>query len=145
LRLTVPRGFARRLDVALALARSDGTIVARQDLQLELDGTAGGLLGADGLSLEAQDSAMARQLITSAERFVDNRNLVGARVLYERAVAAGSRVAVLMLARSLDPAHIASFHGDADAADPARARIWYRRASELGIASARLALERLGP
>jgi hypothetical protein len=59
-------------------------------------------------------------------------DIAAARLLLERAADAQEADAALLLARTYDPLVLGTKDARAITADPAQARIWYRRAAELG-------------
>jgi TPR repeat protein len=142
LQLTVPPGFARRLHVSVELRRPDGEVQEKTGLVFRMPGGASDL---------APDSDEATGLSTSVLRNVDegevqvdNGNLLAARILFERAAAAGSARAAMLLAASYDPAHIAAFKTSTPPApDILLARRWYERAGQLGAREAGIRLESL--
>jgi TPR repeat protein len=59
-------------------------------------------------------------------------DISAARLLYERAAAAGSGRAAVATGRTYDPAFLTAIGVQGMQADPAAAAAWYRRAAELG-------------
>lgn len=59
-------------------------------------------------------------------------DIAAARLLLERAADAQEADAALLLARTYDPLVLGAKDTRAITPDPAQARIWYRRAAELG-------------
>jgi hypothetical protein len=99
---------------------------------------------------EAVRAAKARMLTAYANAFlVAGDNLLargdvrGARVLYERAVQAGSARAAAALARTYDPNTLAQFGITDIQPDQATARQWYRTAAALGADTAAASLQEL--
>lgn len=79
---------------------------------------------------------MAPAMIAALTRRGDQMLAIGdisaARLLYERAAAAGSGAAALALGRTYDPAAMAQLGARGLRPDPETAAAWYRRAQALG-------------
>src|SRR5690606_29493494 len=103
-------------------------------LLVELPGTDRSEAGLKELDASAipPPSLSAQELIDKAEVFLDNGSLQAARMLLERAAAQGAGAAAMMLAASYDPQFASHYSEDQSGGNPARAKQWYQRASELG-------------
>ena len=96
------------------------------------------------VSESAPPSGAARQLdkneiamlVTQGKDFLKEGDLVSARLLLQRAVAAGSAEAGFILGTTFDPLFIRQMGVVGIKPDIARAREWYKRAAELGSADA---------
>lgn len=136
LQLSVPAGFARRLHVSVELRRPDGTTRERTELALSMPGLAS-KVAADSEEASALAADVLRS-VDEGEVQVDNGNLLAARILFQRAAAAGSARAAMLLAGSYDPAYISAFKTSTPPEpDVALARSWYLMAAQLGAESAR--------
>jgi len=80
-------------------------------------------------------------LLKRGQDFLNNGDLVAARLLFRRAAEAGSASAALALGMSFDPFVIQQLGAIGVSPDTAKAREWYQKAEELGseTASQRLA------
>ena len=94
----------------------------RQDGQIAGDGPA--KQAASSLRLDAETNAII-------ERFIEKGEILSARILLQRAAAAGSAEAALKLGMTFDPAYLAKTGAVGFAGDAAQARAWYERAVEL--------------
>ncbi|MFH5923357.1 hypothetical protein [Roseomonas xinghualingensis] len=90
---------------------------------------------------------MAPELLEALVRRGDVMLAVGdisaARLLFERAIAAGSATAATALGRTYDPLVLEALNVRGLRADPEKAASWYRRGSEMGDPHADLLLQRL--
>lgn len=75
-------------------------------------------------------------LIKRGEEFIGNGDFASARLLLRRPAEAGDARAAFALAATYDPNILKRIGVSAQAADPALARSWYRRAADLGAAQA---------
>jgi hypothetical protein len=83
------------------------------------------------------DDAQRQQMAEDAARAIRDGNIVGARAILEKSMAAGDRTAVLALAETYDPVLLAAMKVTAVKADPQRARNLYERALKFGDKEAR--------
>ncbi|MDX2287350.1 MAG: hypothetical protein NW217_00825 [Hyphomicrobiaceae bacterium] len=147
LAIDVPTRFARHLPLALDLRAETGETIARAEIMLDLDGAARDVIGPESLAVAASEPEAARRLLAQGERLVDNGNIKGARLQFEKAASAGSAIAALLIAASRDPRSSATFGlSDDDAGagpDLAEARRWYQRARDMGLAEAARRMEAL--
>ncbi len=87
------------------------------------------------------DAAEIATLVKRGNDFLKNGDLVSARLLLQRAAAAGSADGALALAQTFDPAVIEQLGAIGVTPDAAKAREWYQKAAQLGsgLAAQRLA------
>jgi hypothetical protein len=78
------------------------------------------------------DPAEIAILLKRGQDTLNNGDLVAARLLLQRAAAAGSADGALALAQTFDPAVIGRLGAIGVAADAAKAREWYQKAARLG-------------
>lgn len=94
-----------------------------------------------------QAPALAPALLTALVRRGDAMLAIGdvsaARLLYERAAAAGSAAAATAMGRSFDPQVLATLGARGLRGDPEAAAAWYRRGAAMGDADARSLAGRL--
>lgn len=81
-------------------------------------------------------SLLAEIMIRRADMLLRLGDVSGARLLYERAAAAGSSSAAVRMGQTFDAAFLAGIGITGMGADPAVAASWYRRAAGLGNADA---------
>jgi TPR repeat protein len=82
-------------------------------------------------------------LLKRAKSLLAVADIASARLLLERAADAQEAGAALMLARTYDPAVLGTADARSVTPDPAQARIWYRKAAELGSRDAQLRLAQM--
>lgn len=82
-------------------------------------------------------------LMTRAKSLIAVGDIAAARLLLERAAYAQDAAAALLLAQTYDPAVLGTSDTRSITADPALARDWYQKASQLGSADARQRLSQL--
>ena len=75
-------------------------------------------------------------LVTRGKGFLKDGDLASARLLFQRAAAAGNAEAAFILGTTFDPLFIRRMGVVGMEPDIARAREWYERAAELGSADA---------
>lgn len=139
LKLVVPEGFAHRLHILAELRRPDGTTRKKSELVLSTPGAAAELVP-DTQEVKGLDPRILRN-VYAGEVQIDNGGLSAARILFQRAADAGSSRAAMLLAATYDPNFTSVFQTiKQPIPNPAEARRWYARASQLG---ASLAAERL--
>lgn len=136
LTINVPENFARRIPVAVELRSQDGTTRERFELALEIPKAHSIAFAADAAD-EAQVPAEVRRFVDTGEVEIDNGNLAAARLYFERAANQGSGRAAMLLAASFDPANANVFKANAAApSNEDKAREWYERAGQMGVANA---------
>ena len=92
--------------------------------------------------LRRANSEEVALMMKQGQKFMDNADVSGARLVFQRAAEAGEPAAALALAETYDPAMLGTTATRAGLiADVAAARGWYERAKELGspVASERIA------
>jgi TPR repeat protein len=89
------------------------------------------------------DSGELNALLKRANSLLAIGDIASARLLLERAADAEDADAALLLARTYDPDVLRSSDARSVKPDPAQARIWYRRAAELGSQHARQRLAQM--
>ena len=83
-------------------------------------------------------------LMKRAKDFLETGDIPAARLLLERAAEEGQdATAALLLARTYDPAVIGTSDVRNIAAEPEKARAWYRKAAQLGSTEAQQRLAQL--
>lgn len=79
---------------------------------------------------------LAETMMRRADALLQRGDISGARLLYERAAAAGSGDAAMTMGKTFDATFLARIGVTRMSADPAMAMSWYRRAAALGNAEA---------
>jgi TPR repeat protein len=82
-------------------------------------------------------------LVSRGDQLLATRDIVNARLFYERAAASGNALGALRLGMSFDPGFVAQFGLQKTFGDPAQAITWYQRALGLGHPDAEGLLVRL--
>ena len=82
-------------------------------------------------------------LVKQGQEFAAAGDFVTARVVFQRAAEAGNAVAALAMGASYDPAVLASLGARGVEPDVSKARSWYQRAKDLGLAEASRRLDLL--
>ncbi len=91
----------------------------------------------------ARDTAMAASLVRRGDAMLAIKDISAARKLYEFAADAGSAAGATALARTYDPAYLATLGVVGQRPDPAAAAVWYRKAAALGDRDAETRLRML--
>ncbi|MBU2583240.1 MAG: hypothetical protein KJ622_16140 [Alphaproteobacteria bacterium] len=135
LKLTVPTGFAHRINIAAELRRPDGTARKSTEFVLTMPGVASVLVPD---AQEAPDlPAAVQRNVDNGEVQIDSGSMSAARILFQRAADAGSARGAMLLAATYDPNYVAVFQTNSPPApDVAEAIRWYARAAELGATHA---------
>ena len=84
------------------------------------------------------------RLVERGDRYVDEGNILVARQYFLRAAQGGFAAAAFKLAETHDPHELARLNVQGLMPDPAEAKRWYTRASDLGASEAEARLGRLG-
>ena len=71
-------------------------------------------------------------LVSHGDQQLQFHDIFAARLLYERAAAAGSGAAATAMGKTYDPRFLAQIRAKDITPDPATATEWYRRAAALG-------------
>jgi hypothetical protein len=162
--ITPPSGFAGAMDLLFALRLADGRVVDRKRARLEwsapppvaspeIPRDPPQALAAPALTPTPPgppDPPSGARTLTPAElaallrrgnELVSLGDLVGARLVFERAAQAGDSRAALALASTYDPLVLQQLGERGLAPDIAMARFWYEKAKELGSKEAPERLE----
>jgi TPR repeat protein len=92
------------------------------------------------LSIDAQEVAA---LVKRGQDYLQNGDIVSARLMLKRAANAGDAQAALLLGATFDPTVLRDLGVLGFTPDPAQARTWYQRAADAGLPEATRRLERL--
>jgi hypothetical protein len=130
-----PRGFVGLVRLAVVLMNGDNSPVDRRTLNLQW------LPQAPSTPL-ASDASEVKPELEAGIRLKAAGNLPLARGIFRRYAQSDARAAFL-LAETYDPISLARRELMPPDSDPAAARLWYRRAAELGAQEANVRLERL--
>jgi hypothetical protein len=139
LEIVLPEWSTSVFEVAVALRRTNGLVAAQTRAWIAVPPPA----GPSPANLKI-DEATGKDLLAQADRLIGKGDIVGARVIYQRAAELGSGPAALALAATYDPNRLWSLGVLGLAGNKERARQWYQRASELGHAEAKTRLTALG-
>jgi hypothetical protein len=94
--------------------------------------------------LSTEERQLAEKLVAQGERYLNQADVVSARLLFRRAAEKGLALAAIRLAATFDPAELSRLKVEGVAPDQTEARKWYERARELGVPEAEEHLARLG-
>jgi hypothetical protein len=130
-----PRGFVGLMRLAVVLMNGDNSPVDRRTLNLQW-------LPRTPLTPPASDTSDAKPDLEDGIRLKTAGNLPLARGIFRRYAQADPRAAFL-LTETYDPISLARRQLMPPDSDLAAARLWYRRAAELGAQEANVRLERL--
>jgi len=162
--ITPPSGFAGAMDLVFELRRADGRVVDRKRARLEWSApppvaspqvppVAPQALAATAVTPSTPappDPPSGARTLSPAElagllkrgnALVSRGDLVGARLVFERAAQAGDSRAALALASTYDPLVLQKLGERGLAPDIAMARLWYEKAKQLGSKEAPERLE----
>jgi len=160
--ITPPTGFVGAMDLLLELRLADGRVLDRKRTRLEwsapppvasvsvpsvappapaVDAGASATRSAAGTPSRTLSSVELAALFKRGNELVVNGDLVGARLVFERAAQAGDSRAALALASTYDPLVLEHLGERGLAPDVAMARFWYEKAKELGSTEAPQRLE----
>ena len=131
------RWFGYRRKVASSTSKVTLTAVDDSNVLHEADRTP------SPLSHKEAELAQGDRMLSKAEHFLDQGNIVIAREYLARAAALGVPIAALKLAETHDPHEHGRFQVHGLKRDPAEAKRWYKRAIELGANEAEEKLRRL--
>ncbi|MFM9850500.1 MAG: hypothetical protein ACKVP3_25515 [Hyphomicrobiaceae bacterium] len=138
LEITIPEWSASLLEIAVELRRTNGTVAA---------GTTAWLMAAPPASprpAQKLDQVALKELLDKSNQLLSRGDVVAARALYERAVEMGSAAAALNLGSTYDPNRLWSLGVFGMVGNKERARLWYRRADQLGHPEAKERIRSLG-
>jgi hypothetical protein len=94
-------------------------------------------------AVPALSAADIAELLARGDWLFATGDVTSARLLYERAAAAGEARAAVMLGQTFDPAYLDFAHLRGLQRDPGTAVFWYRRARDLGATGVASRLKRL--
>jgi hypothetical protein len=89
------------------------------------------------------DGAEVAALLKRGQDYLQNGDIVSARLMLRRAASAGDAQAALLLGASYDPTVLRDLGVLGFAPDPGQARTWYQKAADAGLPEAARRLERL--
>jgi hypothetical protein len=89
------------------------------------------------------DSAEVAALLKRGQDYLQNGDIVSARLMLRRAAGAGDPQAALLLGASYDPTVLRDLGVLGFAPDPGQARTWYQKAADAGLPEAARRLDRL--
>ncbi len=93
----------------------------------------------------AVNPSLAEMMVRRGDALLREGDVSAARLLYDRAAAAGSGRAATAMGKTFDAAFLAGIGVVGLSGDPALAATWYRRGAELGDEEARTRLQALPP
>lgn len=125
---------------AVAPSREEITTAYQSALQSRAPAAAAPVSAAPARKLDADELAM---LMSRAKSLLAAGDIPAARLLLERAADAQEASAALLLARTYDPDVLGTDDARNIIPDPATARVWYRKAAQLGSADAQRRLTQL--
>ena len=99
---------------------------------------------AAAIQQETPAFAQLERLVERGDSYLDQGNIQGARQFFLRAAQSGLAAAAFKLAETHDPHELARRNVRGLKPDPAEAKRWYTRASDLGASEAKARLGRLG-
>jgi hypothetical protein len=133
-----PHGFAGPMDLAVALINTDGSHGDRKTVHLQW------LPQAKQAPAEARrDFANLDSLLSYGVHLKSIGNLADARQVFSRVAQTGDPRGAFMLAETYDPISLAKHQLLPRDSDLELARVWYRKASDLGSPDASGRLDRL--
>ncbi|NJO21665.1 MAG: sel1 repeat family protein [Sphingomonadales bacterium] len=138
LEITIPEWSASLIEVGVELRRTNGTFAA---------GTTAWLLVAPPVApkqAQKSDPMAMKELLDKGNQHLSKGDVVAARAVYERAVDLGSAAAALNLGSTYDPNRLWSLGVFGMVGNKERARLWYRRADQLGHPEAKERIRLLG-
>lgn len=139
---TVANAVTGTFDVSTELVTIEGRMLAQARTRIVSTPTALATAPpAEPATSEKIDADTVRRLTARGELLLDTGDIGAARVVLERAAAAGSAIAALRLGETYDPVFLRRSGTQANAGDEAQAQRWYEQAERLGSPRA---AERLG-
>jgi hypothetical protein len=94
-------------------------------------------------ALQPIDGSEIAALLKRGQDYLQNGDIVSARLMLRRAATAGDPHAALLLGATFDPIVLRDLGVLGFSPDPAQARTWYQRAADAGLPEATRRLERL--
>jgi hypothetical protein len=135
-----PRGFAGPMDIAVMLVNTDRSLVDRKVLHLQWLPRA---RPAPQMETPPRDFARNDSLLSYGTHLKAIGNLADARQIFSRVAQTGDPRGAFVLAETYDPISLAKHQLLPKDSDLELARIWYRKASDLGSPDAPNRLDRL--
>jgi hypothetical protein len=130
---TVANAVTGTFDVSTELVTIDGRMLAQARTRIVSTPTAlAAAAPADPGTSEKIDADTVRRLTARGELLLDTGDIGAARVVLERAAAAGSAIAALRLGETYDPVILRRSGTQANTGDEAQAQRWYEQAERLG-------------
>ena len=158
--ITPPPHFSGAMDLVYELRLADARVVDRKHARLEwsappaeasanvaqdappaLSASAAGPAPSADTPARTLSSEQLAALLKRGNELVSHGDLIGARLIFERASQAGESRAALALASTYDPLVLEHLGERGLVPDVAMARFWYERAKELGSKEAPERLE----
>jgi hypothetical protein len=139
--LLPPRGFAGPMDLDVVLVNADKTVADRRTLRLQWLSQEPAMASLPPSPEKKAPPEVEKQL-EEGKRLQAAGNVPMARGIFLRYAQAGHARAAFLYADSFDPISLAKRQLMPDS-DPALARIWYRKASDMGSQDANTRLDRL--
>jgi hypothetical protein len=128
-----PRGFSGTMEYTIMLQLADGTVVDQQAMRLDWAETPSAVEPRSSRELDPDEIAT---LLHRGQEMFETGDLAGARLLLQRAADAGDARAAFALGASYDPLVLEQIGVFGVAADVAKARAWYEKATEYGSTEA---------
>jgi hypothetical protein len=141
--ITPPPGFVGSMDIVVTLMLANGSLADRETLRLEWRPRTSAMLPSGPSVLRRIDAQELKVLLARGNTLVATGDLAAARLVLQRAAEAGNARAAFMLAETYDPVVLEKLGELGLASNVAMARIWYRKAKDLGSEEAPECLERL--
>ena len=159
-----PNDFLGAADLSVELRSADDGVADRNTMRIEwgpattgpsgqasshADPVTGSEQASRGVATPFQPGSRALDreeiaaLLKRGEDFIANGDLASARLVLRRAADGGDAQAALLLGSTYDPATFKRLRVVGSGPDPAQARAWYQRATELGSTEAARRLEPL--
>lgn len=138
-----PRGFVGAMDIVVTLALLEGGVADRGVLHLEWLPAISALPPSGSSTSHRLDAAELKALLARGHALETIGDLAGARLVFQRAAEAGNAGAAFRLAETYDPVVLEKLGELGLASDVITARVWYRKAKNLGSEEAPGRLDRL--
>jgi hypothetical protein len=139
LEIVLPEWSTSLFEIGISLRRTNGQVAAQTKAWIAVPPP-----GSWPAATPKADEAVTKDLMTKADRLIAKGDIIGARVIYQRAAEMGSGAAALALGATYDPNRLWSLGALGIAGNKERARQWYQRASDLGNSEAKARLTALG-
>jgi hypothetical protein len=139
LEIALPEWSPSVFEITIVLRRTNGLVAGQTKAWITVPPSA-----SQSLVGQKIDDAAANDLLARADRLLEKGDIVGARMVYQRAAELGSGEAALALGATYDPNRLWSLGVLGLVGNKERARQWYLRASQLGNAEAKGRLAALG-